>query len=208
MNAGEMQWIADNLFVGNKLTACDIRTSDGMQIDLRDIKSPIVVFCSWGDNITPPQQALGWITDLYESDDDLSASGQTIIYSLHDTVGHLGIFVSGKIATREHEEFTSSMEMIDLMPPGLYEAVIEDVADGTANRGLIAGRYLFRLEPRSLDDIRKLGGNSAEDDLKFAAAERVSIINRRLYETYSARSCDPSRRRRSASGPAKCTRTE
>ena len=70
------------------------------------------------------------------------------------------------------------------MPPGLYEAVIEDVADGTANRGLIAGRYLFRLEPRSLDDIRKLGGNSAEDDLKFAAAERVSIINRRLYETY------------------------
>ena len=184
MNAGEMQWIADNLFVGNKLTACDIRTSDGMQIDLRDIKSPIVVFCSWGDNITPPQQALGWITDLYESDDDLSASGQTIIYSLHDTVGHLGIFVSGKIATREHEEFTSSMEMIDLMPPGLYEAVIEDVADGTANRGLIAGRYLFRLEPRSLDDIRKLGGNSADDDLKFAAAERVSIINRRLYETY------------------------
>ena len=184
MNSGEMQWIADNLFVGNKLTTGDLRTSDGMQIDLRDIKSPIVVFCSWGDNITPPQQALGWITDLYETDDDLVASGQTIVYSLHDTVGHLGIFVSGKIATREHEEFASSMEMIDLMPPGLYEAVIEDVADETANRALIRGRYLFRLERRSLDDIRKLGGNSPEDDLKFAAAERVSIINRRLYETY------------------------
>jgi hypothetical protein len=92
--------------------------------------------------------------------------------------------VSGKVATREHEEFTSSMEMIDLMPPGLYEAVIEDIAAETANRALIGGRYLFRLVPRSLDDIRKLGGNSPDDDLEFAAAERVSIINRRLYETY------------------------
>ena len=36
---------------------------------------------------------------------------------------------------------------------------------------------------RTLDDIRKLGGNSPQDDLKFAAVERVSIINRRLYET-------------------------
>jgi hypothetical protein len=184
MNAGEMQWIADNLFVGNKLTAGGLRTSAGLQIDLRDVKSPIVVFCSWGDNITPPQQALGWITDLYDTDDDLIASGQTIVYSLHDTVGHLGIFVSGKVATREHEEFASSMEMIDLMPPGLYEAVIDDIEDETANRALIKGRYLFRLQPRSLDDIRKLGGNSADDDLKFAAAHRVSVINQRLYETY------------------------
>jgi pimeloyl-ACP methyl ester carboxylesterase len=183
MNAGEMQWIADNLFVGNKLTSGDLRTSDGLQIDLRNIKSPIVVFCSSGDNITPPQQALGWITDIYASDDDLIANGQTIIYSLHPTVGHLGIFVSGKIAAREHLEFASAMEMIDLMPPGLYEAVIEDVGDETANRELVQGRYLFRLVRRTLDDIRKLGGNSPQDDLKFAAVERVSIINRRLYET-------------------------
>jgi hypothetical protein len=184
MNAGEMQWIADNLFVGNKLTSGDIRTSNGLQIDLRNIMSPIVVFCSWGDNITPPQQALGWITDIYRSDDDLVANGQTIIYSLHETVGHLGIFVSGKIATREHDEFASSMELIDMMPPGLYEAVIEEVDDATANRALIEGGYLFRLVPRTLDDIRRLGGNTAADDLKFATVDRVSTINRRLYETY------------------------
>ena len=29
LNAGEMQWIADNLFVGNKLTSGEIHTSDG-----------------------------------------------------------------------------------------------------------------------------------------------------------------------------------
>ena len=62
LNAGEMQWIADNLFVGNKLTAGEIHTPDGVRVDLRNIKSPIIVFCSWGDDITPPQQALGWIT--------------------------------------------------------------------------------------------------------------------------------------------------
>ncbi len=184
MNAGEMQWIADNLFVGNKLTSGDIRTSDGMQVDLRNIQSPIVVFCSWGDNITPPQQALGWITDIYRDDEDLITTGQTIIYSLHENVGHLGIFVSGKIAAREHDEFASAMDMIDMMPPGLYEAVIEDIDEATANIDLIEGTYLFRLEPRSLDDIRKLGANSPEDDLKFAAVDRVSTINKRLYETY------------------------
>ena len=184
LNAGEMQWIADNLFVGNKLTNGKIRTSAGVQVDLRNIKSPIVVFCSWGDNITPPQQALGWITDIYETDEDLISNGQTIVYSMHETVGHLGIFVSGKIATKEHDEFTSSMDMIDLMPPGLYEAVIEEIDEDTANKTLITGNYLFRLEPRTINDIRALGHNSLEDDLKFATVERYSNINRRLYDTF------------------------
>ena len=67
LNAEEMQWIADESFVGNHLAAGDIRTPDGTAIDLRSIRSPIVVFCSKGDNITPPQQALDWILDLYDS---------------------------------------------------------------------------------------------------------------------------------------------
>jgi hypothetical protein len=184
LNAGEIEWIVDNLFVGNKLTSGDLRTSEGMQIDLRDIQSPIVVFCSFGDNITPPQQALGWITDIYDSDADLIANGQTIVYSTHESAGHLGIFVSGKIATREYDEFCSAMDMIDMMPPGLYEAVIEEVADGVAHRELIAGRYLLRLEARTLNDIRSIVANSPKDDAKFAAVERISAINRRLYETY------------------------
>jgi pimeloyl-ACP methyl ester carboxylesterase len=183
MNAAEMQWIADNLFVGNKLTSGELRTSDLLQIDLRNVQSPIVVFCSWGDNITTPQQALDWITDLYQTDDELIANGQTIVYSVHKSVGHLGIFVSGKVATREHDEFASAMDMIDMMPPGLYEAVIEEVGEDTANRELIHGQYLFRLEPRTLDDIRALGGNSLEDDIKFRAVDRLSTINRRLYES-------------------------
>jgi hypothetical protein len=56
------------------------------------------VFCSKGDNITPPPQALGWILDLYRDVDDIRAHGQTIVYAVHETAGHLGIFVSGSVA--------------------------------------------------------------------------------------------------------------
>ena len=59
LNAEEIQFIVDQLFVGNNLAAGRIKTSDGQVVDLRKISSPIVVFCSKGDNITPPQQALG-----------------------------------------------------------------------------------------------------------------------------------------------------
>jgi pimeloyl-ACP methyl ester carboxylesterase len=185
LNAGEMQWIADNLFVGNKLSNGELRTSEGVRIDLRNIKSPIVVFCSWGDNITPPQQALDWVLDLYDDVSEIVANGQTIVYSLHHSIGHLGIFVSGKVAAKEHREFVSCMEMIEATPPGLYEAVISNVGEDTANRDLIDGKYLFRLEPRTLDDIRAFGVNSPEDDKRFAAVARFSEINLGLYRAFA-----------------------
>jgi hypothetical protein len=186
LNDGEMQWIADNLFIGNRLATGQIRSSDGTRIDLRNITAPIVVFCSWGDNITPPQQALDWILDLYEDDRDIVRNCQTIVYTMHESIGHLGIFVSGKVATREHGEFVSCMDLIDVLPPGLYEAVITEVDEGTVNADLVQGRYLFRLEARCLDDIRALGGNNAEDDRRFATVSRVSEINRELYERFVA----------------------
>jgi hypothetical protein len=181
MNAAEMQSIADQLFVGNKLASGELRSSNGLRVDLRNIKSPIVVFCSWGDDITPPQQALHWILDLYDHESEIVASGQTIVYCLHQSIGHLGIFVSGKVATKEHGEFAQSMDMIDLMPPGLYEAVITGIDENVENAELVQGDFLFSLETRTLDDIRKLGGNSSEDDLAFATVARVSEINQGVY---------------------------
>jgi len=183
LGAEEMQSIADQLFVGNKLVSGELHSSNGLRIDLRNIKSPIIVFCSWGDDITPPQQALDWILDLYNNEDEIVAAGQTIVYCLHQSIGHLGIFVSGKVATKEHEEFALSMDMIDLMPPGLYEAVIAGVDESVANPELVQGGYLFSLETRTLDDIRKLGGNSPEDDVAFATVARVSEITQGVYGT-------------------------
>jgi len=186
MNAKEMQFITDQLFVGNKLAAGEIVLSDGMRLDLRNIKSPIIVFCSWGDNITPPQQALGWVLDLYDNDDELAASGQTIVYTLHDTIGHLGIFVSAKVATKEHEEFANAMDLIDVLPPGLYEAVFTQKDPNTVNPGLVLGDYVVRFVARSLGHLRALGGNSVEDDVRFATVERVSEINQGFYRTFAS----------------------
>lgn len=186
LNAQEMQQIADDLFVGNKLTAGQLLARDGTRVDLRNIKSPIIVFCSHGDDITPPQQALDWILDLYDDVRDIIRDGQTIVYSMHDTIGHLGIFVSGKVAQKEHGEFVQCMDMIDMMPPGLYEAVITAAEDGTDNPNLHLGAYHFRLEMRTLDDIRALGVNPPEDELRFETAARVSDINLGLYRTLMA----------------------
>jgi len=86
LNAEEIQFIVDELFVGNKLAAGLIKTSDGTVVDLRNIRSPIVVFCSKGDNITPPQQALDWILDLYDNVDEIRSYGQTIVYTVHESI--------------------------------------------------------------------------------------------------------------------------
>jgi pimeloyl-ACP methyl ester carboxylesterase len=185
LNAEEIQFIVDELFIGNNLAAGHIKTSDGTSIDLRNIRSPIVVFCSKGDNITPPQQALGWILDLYDNVDEIRSCGQTIAYTVHETVGHLGIFVSGGVAKKEHGEFSSNIDMIDTLPPGLYEAVLENKAGGTANPDLVTGNWVMRCEARTLDDIRALGGNDAADERRFATAARVSEINLSLYRTFA-----------------------
>ena len=184
LNAEEIQFIVDQLFVGNKLAAGAIQTSAGTTIDLRNIRTPIVVFCSEGDNITPPPQALGWILDLYESVDDIRSHGQTIVYSVHQKVGHLGIFVSGGVARKEHSEFSSNIDLIDLLPPGLYEATFERKGVDTANPDLSAGDWVMRCEERTLDDIRALGGNDPADDRCFATAAKVSEINLALYRAY------------------------
>jgi hypothetical protein len=185
LNAQEIQFIVDELFVGNNLAAGRIQTSEGATIDLRNIRSPIVVFCSKGDNITPPQQALDWVLDLYDDVDEIRSHGQTIVYTVHESVGHLGIFVSGGVARKEHGEFSGNIDLIDVLPPGLYEAVFEAKTSETAGSDFVTGDWVMRCEARSLDDIRALGGNDAADERRFATAARVSEINLALYRTFA-----------------------
>jgi hypothetical protein len=184
LNAEEIQFIVDELFIGNNLAAGNIKMSDGTAVDLRNIRSPIVVFCSKGDNITPPQQALDWILDLYADVDEIRAYGQTIVYTVHESVGHLGIFVSGGVAKKEHAEFSSNIDLIDVLPPGLYEATFEARGPDTASDDLAVGQWVMRCEARSLDDIRAMGGNSPEDERRFETAKRVSERNLDAYRKY------------------------
>ena len=184
LNGTEIQYIVDKLFVGNRLATAGLVTSDGIRIDLRNIRSPIVVFCSKGDNITPPPQALGWIPDLYQDDAEVLAHGQTIVYAVHESIGHLGIFVSGSVARKEHQEFTSNIDMIDVLPPGIYQAEIADKTPDTPNADLAQGNYVLSFEERHLDDVRAIVDRKEDDDRRFAAVARISDINLGMYRSF------------------------
>ncbi|MDD3028932.1 MAG: DUF3141 domain-containing protein [Alphaproteobacteria bacterium] len=184
LNREEINFIVNALFIGNRLSAARLRTSEGLRIDIRNIKAPILVFCSQGDDITPPQQALDWITDIYRTDDEIIAAGQTIVYCMHQKIGHLGIFVSGSVATKEHSKFIQNIDLIETLPPGLYEAVFVEKTEETQHAELAGGKYILKFENRTLDDIRKIGHNNVEDDRCFLTAKRVSENMLALYDSY------------------------
>jgi len=184
LNGPEIQYIVDNLFIGNRLATAGLVTSDGIRIDLRNIRSPIIVFCSKGDNITPPPQALGWIPDLYQDDAEVVAHGQTIVYAVHESIGHLGIFVSGSVARKEHQEFTANIDLIDVLPAGIYQAEIADKTPDTLNADLAQGDYVLSFARRKVDDVRAIVDRREEDDRRFAAVARISDINLGLYRSF------------------------
>jgi hypothetical protein len=76
------------------------------------------------------------------------------------------------------------MNMIDAMPPGLYEVVLSEAQPGAEHLELVKGKHIARIEPRTLDDIRALGCNTPEDERKFEAVARVSEINQGLYRSF------------------------
>jgi len=180
----EMQWMVDNLFIRNKFSTSQIITSDGIRLDVREVKTPIVCFCSHGDNITPPQQALDWILDNYQSVDEIRQCGQRIFYNIDPKVGHLAIFVGTKVAVKNHAQFINNMELIESMPPGLYEIVITEKPGTEASSRAQVGDFDLSIEERGLDDIRALGCNSLEDEREFAAVARVSELNNASYQTF------------------------
>jgi tellurite resistance protein len=139
---------------------------------MRNIESPILVFASRGDNITPPQQALNWIPRVYGSVEALRQAGQVIIYIIHENIGHLGIFVSGSVARKEHNEIIGHFDMIDYLPPGLYEMVI----DGDVK----TGDFVARFEERTMDDIAAMG-DEIDDEKSFRVVNAVSKWNESLY---------------------------
>ncbi|HUN55043.1 MAG TPA: DUF3141 domain-containing protein [Smithella sp.] len=172
MSTDEIHYIVRNLFVGNKLERGELELREGQKLSLKSIKSPIIVFASLGDNIAPAQQALNWIPRVYDSVEDIKRHGQVIIYIVHQEIGHLGIFVAGSVAQKEHKQIIGNFDMIDFLPPGLYEMVIE----GDIKNGIFSTQF----EPRTFDDIAAYGfGNAYESD--FSVVAKVSEANDNMY---------------------------
>lgn len=174
MNEAEIRWIVENIFIGNRLARGEARIEPGKALDLKAIRSPIIVFASHGDNITPPQQALNWILDTYVDDKEIKLRGQRILYMVHEKVGHLGIFVSSSVAKKEHAQMASTLKTIEALAPGLYEMVIEkDSGDG---------HFAVSFVERTLNDIRKLDDDSEHNEPEFAAVARFSELGADLYD--------------------------
>ncbi|SAL24941.1 PHB de-polymerase domain-containing protein [Caballeronia cordobensis] len=181
MNREEIEWITRNLFVGNQLWSGETRGLSGTSFDLRAIKTPIILFASMGDNITPPQQAFNWVADIYGSTDEIKSRGQVIVGLMHKNIGHLGIFVSGKVAKKEHTQIASVLEAIESFPPGLYGMEIAERkgADGKTE-------YDVSFHERRLEDLTaRFNRFERADELPFQAVKQVSDFNQRAYELFA-----------------------
>ena len=181
MNRQEIEWITRNLFVGNKLWSGGVSGIDGHSFDLRQIKSPIILFASLGDNITPPQQAFNWVADVYGSTDEIKARGQVIVGLMHQNAGHLGIFVSGKVAKKEYTEIVSVLKSIEALQPGLYG--MEIIEKSEANGGIA---YDVQFVEVRLEEIAgRLNRFRRLDEKPFEAVEKVSELNQSAYELFA-----------------------
>jgi pimeloyl-ACP methyl ester carboxylesterase len=181
MNTEEIEWITQNLFVGNKLWSGEVKSGAGTAFDLRNIRSPIVLFASLGDNITPPQQAFNWVADLYGSTEEIKARGQVIVGLVHQDIGHLGIFVSGKVAKKEHSQIVSVLQTIERLPPGLYAM---EIIEHTGPDG--KPEYEVEFRERQLEDVAaRLNRFQREDEKPFEAVEAISEFNQRAYELFA-----------------------
>ena len=176
LTEAEIRWIVEQLFVGNRLVKNEALIEPGRPVDLKAIRAPIIVFASHGDTITPPQQALNWILQTYADAAEIRIRGQRIIYMVHEQVGHLGIFVSSRIALREHSQVASTLKTIEAMSPGLYEMRIQNVE-------VHDGRKHFTVDfvERTFDDLRALDDGDA-DERPFAAVARASEVQAQIYD--------------------------
>ena len=181
MNREEIEWITQNLFVGNTLWDGGVKARSGRLMDLRDIRSPIVLFASMGDNITPPGQAFNWVADIYGSTEEIKARGQVIVGLLHADVGHLGIFVSGAVARKEHTQIVSVMKSIESLPPGLYGMNILTIrSDGGEEH------YDVEFVEQRLEDVSlRLNRFGRQDEKPFETVAAISGFNQLAYELFA-----------------------
>lgn len=172
----EITNIVDNLFIGNRIENGTFEICPGCTVDLTRIRNPLVIFASSGDNITPPHQALNWIPTVYPDTAALKAAGQRIVYLLNPHVGHLGIFVSAKVARLEHRAILESLHELESLEPGLYEMKIDNP---TGDPDCHKPQYQVRFEERQVEDIRCDYPRDA-----FERVRQLSESNTALYKTF------------------------
>ena len=176
LSGEEMVAIVENLFVGNRLEQGKVRIDAHCIADLTRIRNPLVIFASYGDNITPPHQALGWIPAVYRSTDALKGAGQRIVYLTNPHVGHLGIFVSAAVARLEHRAILEHLAEIDALDPGLYEMKVDNP---TGDPDCARHQYSVSFEPRKVEDLHFDYPREV-----FERVRQISEFNEAIYRTF------------------------
>lgn len=127
----------------------------------------MLVFTSSGDNITPPQQALGWVTAVWPTTESLVAGGQRIVFLLNPTVEHLGIFVSSDVARREHRPILESLDALEELDPGLYEMrILESITDAACPEP----QFRVTFESRRVEDLPATNATPAFEQVREQSA--------------------------------------
>ena len=175
MNEAEIHQIVDGLFIGNRLERGEFQLEGDRNVDLKRNPNPVVLFASFGDNITPPQQAFNWIIKTYGDVEEIKRRGQVIVYVVHSSIGHLGIFVSAKIARKQHKSIIASFDLLYKLNPGLYEMRIEEDPDEY-------GEYAFQYVEKTTDDIMAFD-DGLEDEKAFMPVRQISEAADLIYRT-------------------------
>lgn len=172
----EILFIVENLFVGNNLERGKLRLDTCCILDMKRARSPIIIFASSQDNITPPHQALNWIPATYPTTAELKHAGQRIVYLLNHHVGHLGIFVSADVAKMEHRAILQSLDEIELLEPGLYEMAIDNPTGSPDSQ---KPEFKVRFQERDVSEIQ-----FSYPEKSFEKVQALSEQNEALYKTF------------------------
>ena len=154
----------------------------------------------------------GVITDLYRDDEDVIGHDQTIVFATHDSIGHLGIFVSGSVGRKEHREFAENIDLIDLLPAGIYRAEVEGRPEAGEVGEQADDPCVMTIRRSDVGEVRAIVKPDPASERRFAAAARISEINLALYRSlaqpwvqalFEAQDKGPARSARTTAAPAK-----
>lgn len=172
-NREEIVAIVEHLFVGNQLEQGTFQVCPCCVVDMRRIRNPLVIFASSGDDITPPEQAIGWLRAVWPSTEALVAAGQRIAYLVHPTAGHLGLFVSSEVARHEHRALLGNVETLTAMEPGLYQLFVDETGRG--------GVPTVRFERRRIEELPE----AADTNLLESARDRSRMVDALYQQLWS-----------------------
>ena len=164
LNGGEIQFIVDELFVGNRLTAGEGRRWTASRVDLRrdHVADHRVLLLRRRHHAAAAGARLDSRTlSRRRRDRRPRPDDRLFAASEHRPSRHLRLRQGGEEGARgihvQHGPHRGHAARASM------RSCSKEADDSAANPELISGKYIAKLEPRTLDDIRALGCNDAAD---------------------------------------------